>query len=172
MTNICKNILWSTAFSFSSWFIFVTFLFHDQHRNLFHRDRNIFTIVKLFLLTEFFLSPSCRVSFRGSVCVAVSWFCGSPIFRHFGVVLFFWGSPWVSWLSLFVVWPTWLQFLFVTYSCMEIVLIPTLLFLKHSKAWCPWKHFWLLTVFDSFCDLFWYTHLYGPAHCQPLLHTP
>ena len=59
----------------------------------FHRDRNIFIIVKLFLLTEFFLSPSCRVSFRGSVCVAVSWFCGSPIFRHFRVVLFFSGVP-------------------------------------------------------------------------------
>ena len=109
------------------------FFFHDHHRNLFHRDRNIFIIVKLFLLTEFFLSPSRCVSFRGSVCVAVSWFCGSPIFRHFRVVLFFLGSPWVSWLSLFAVWPAWLQFLFVTYSCMEIVLIPTFPFYSNSK---------------------------------------
>ena len=123
MTNFCKNIF----------MVDNIFFFHDHHRNLFHRDRNIFIIVKLFLLTEFFLSPSCRVSFRGSVCVAVSWFCGSPIFRHFRVVLFFLGSPWVSWLSLFAVWPAWLQFLFVTYSCMEIVLIPTLSFYIHSN---------------------------------------
>ena len=136
MTNFCKNIF----------MVDNIFFFHDHHRNLFHRDRNIFIIVKLFLLTEFFLSPSCRVSFRGSVCVAVSWFCGSPIFRHFRVVLFFLGSPWVSWLSLFVVWPTWLQFLFVTYSCMEIVLIPMFLFIFCSKAWCPRKLFWSLTL--------------------------
>ena len=135
------------------------FFFHDQHRNLFHRDRNIFIIVKLFLLTEFFLSPSCRVSFRGSVCVAVSWFCGSPIFRHFRVVLFFLGSPWVSWLSLFAVWPAWLQFLFVTYSCMEIVLIPMLFFFTNVVNIKPKKHFltlhgsrfflWFILVYSS-----------------------
>ena len=162
MTNFCKNIF----------MVDNIFFFHDHHRNLFHRDRNIFIIVKLFLLTEFFLSPSCRVSFRGSVCVAVSWFCGSPIFRHFRVVLFFLGSPWVSWLSLFVVWPTWLQFLFVTYSCMEIVLIPTLFFLVSSKSRCPRNLFWLLTVFDPFWWFFWYTYLYGPRTSQPLLHKP
>ena len=111
----------------------------------FHRDRNIFIIVKLFHWLNSFSSPSCCVSFRGSVCVAVSWFCGSPIFRHFRVVLFFLGSPWVSWLSLFAVWPAWLQFLFVTYSCMEIVLIPMLFFFS-----CASKHDAHETCFDTY----------------------
>jgi len=143
MTNFCKNIF----------MVDNIFFFHDHHRNLFSSWSKYFIIVKLFHWLNSFSSPPCRVSFRGSVCVAVSWFCGSPIFRHFRVVLFFLGSPWVSWLSLFAVWPAWLQFLFVTYSCMEIVLIPTLFFLNIIKR-MPKKTFLTLDGIRSFLMIF------------------